>query len=761
MQAEQVRQLYQNAPLGMAATLINSLVFSSVSWDVVPRKAAVIWLSCLFTLTLLRTVLIYSYRKRSVLPAQAGRWGAWFIAGMALSGVTWGSAAVFLFPFSSSLHQALLLFVLGGMVAGAAGTFSIIMTSFLAFSIPALAPLAIRLLSMGDEVHVAMGGMTLLFAVLLYGAARNVHTAAVTSLKLRFENAHLVSYLASEKERTEKLNEELVAEIAVRRKAQEELQKHREHLEDVVAARTAEWSSANAQLRKEVAARKEAEDMLRESEEYFRSLIENALDIITVLDSNGTILFESPSIEKLLGYRQEELIGNDVFTHVHPEDFLPTRQHFTKLVQEPGAMESVELRIRHKNGSWRLLEAIGKSIGSAGSVRVIVNSRDITERKKLEEGIVKSQKLESLGILAGGIAHDFNNVITGISTNIELVKMHAKREDPWYPVLKKAELASARARDLTQQLLTFSLGGDPVKKTMLIGDVIREAAEFALRGSKAKCVFSLPEDLRPVEADEGQIRQVIHNIVMNADQAMPQGGVITVSCANVIIGSLEVQALTPGEYVKISIADHGVGVPREHLAKIFDPYFTTKQKGSGLGLATAYSIITKHGGDIAVESIMGAGTTLTLYLPASREEVKTTGDRGAGIVSGKGRVLIMDDEEIIRDAAQRILQTAGYEVEVVKDGSEAVELYRKARESGKPFGAVILDLTVPGGTGGKDALKRLLEIDPAVRAIVSSGYSHDPVMANYRDYGFVGVIAKPYKIREMSEIVRKVMEADT
>jgi CheY-like chemotaxis protein len=242
---------------------------------------------------------------------------------------------------------------------------------------------------------------------------------------------------------------------------------------------------------------------------------------------------------------------------------------------------------------------------------------------------------------------------------------------------------------------------------------------------------------------------------------MPQGGVIKVDCENVVIGPQPAPGMPPGEYVKIKIADRGVGIPREHLAKIFDPYFTTKQKGSGLGLAASYSIMKKHGGDITAESVIGLGTTLVLYLPAARgEEVNPSGSKPAGLASGSGRVLIMDDEEIIRDAARRILQTAGYEVEVTADGSEAIDLYRKARETGKPFGVVIMDLTVPGGIGGKDAIKRLLEIDPAVRAIVSSGYSHDPIMANYRDYGFMGVIAKPYKIREMSEIVRKVLTAD-
>jgi PAS domain S-box-containing protein len=756
--ADQVKQLYDRAPLGMIATVINSVTLVYVFWKVVPHHILLIWLTCLFTITVVRAVQVYRDRLKPSPLAEARTKEIQFIIGLALSGIVWGAAALFLFPVDSSIRQVFLAFVLGGMVAGAAGTLSIIRAAYLSFSIPVLTPLIFRFFAVGDEIHLTMGGMIVFFAVLIHFAALRVHSLSVLSFKLRFANRNLVTYLASAKDRAEKLNEELRTEIMERNKIEEELQKHQDHLGMLVKERTLEWERANARLQEEIAAHTVSENLRRQSEIYFRSLIENALDLITVLDSSGKILFESPSIERLLGYRRDELIGALVFEYLHPDDRPAAQDAFTRLVKAPGTSELIEIRLQHRDGSWRSYESIGKSlVDEDQGVRIIVNSRESTERKKLEEDILKAQKLDSLGVLAGGIAHDFNNLITGIMANIELARMHVKRNDLIAPILEKAEQASVQAHGLTQQLLTFSRGGEPVMKTVFINDLIREAASFALRGTKAGRTFSLAENLRPIEADIGQLRQVIHNIVINADQAMPQGGMITISGGNVSLGGNEFLSLKAGDYVRICVADQGIGIPKEHLDKIFDPYFTTKKHGAGLGLATAYSIIKKHGGIIFAGSKLGVGTTISIYLPASSKELKKKEDTSIGLRTGHGRILIMDDEAIILDAAEKILQTAGYEVELAKDGGEAIELYGKAREAGKPFDVVIMDLTVPGGMGGRETLAKLIELYPGVRAIVSSGYSQDPIMAHYEDYGFVGVIAKPYRVREMAEIVNKVI----
>ncbi len=383
--------------------------------------------------------------------------------------------------------------------------------------------------------------------------------------------------------------------------------------------------------------------------------------------------------------------------------------------------------------------------------------KEMVERARTEDELLKARRLESIGLLAGGIAHDFNNLLTAIVGNISLSKMFVNPEEKVFKRLNEAEKASMRARDLTQQLLTFSKGGAPIKRTASIAELLIDSASFALSGSNVKCEFALPEDLWSVEIDEGQISQVVNNVIINADHAMTEGGMVRVKAENTVLDDKIGLPLNAGHYVKISIEDQGTGIPEEHLPKIFDPYFTTKAKGSGLGLTTCYSIIKRHEGLITVESKVGAGTTFYIYLPASPR--KTSGEKNVseGPIHGTGRILVMDDEEIIREVAGKMLSHLGYQVDCAADGLEAIQLYIKAKSEGRPYSAVIIDLTIPGGMGGKEAIQRLLEIDPAIRAIVSSGYSHGPIMSEYRKFGFCSVVAKPYKVEDLSRAVHEAV----
>lgn len=507
---------------------------------------------------------------------------------------------------------------------------------------------------------------------------------------------------------------------------------------------------------------KRIEQSLRESEAKYSSLVEQARDGVFILQDD-VVKFSNRALAKILGYDVQELIGTPV-SELNPPD-LPSgiAEKYRKRMAGEEVPPLYETRIRGKDGSVKDVEISAELITYDGRLADIGSVRDVTERKRIEEELLKAQKLESIGILAGGIAHDFNNLLVGILGNISLAKLLQKLEPKVHQRLNEAEEAALQAKELTNQLLTFARGGAPIKKSISISKFLRDRACFAVRGSNVKCEFILPEGLWPVEVDEGQLTQVVNNLTINSKQAMPEGGTIKVYAQNIELNGEGHIPLRKGRYVKISFEDCGTGIPEENLQKIFDPYFTTKEKGRGLGLAVTRSIINRHGGHIDVESKIGAGTTFRIFLPASEHQVCDVSIDGGrpDRADIEGRILIMDDEQLVRDVACEILQFLGYKVTLAKDGADAVELYRKAKESGRPFDAVILDLTVPGAMGGKEAIVRLKQLDPEVKGIVSSGYSDDPIMTDFRAYGFVGVIAKPYQMAELGEVLQKVVQKGT
>ncbi|AFM24727.1 PAS domain S-box protein [Desulfomonile tiedjei] len=507
---------------------------------------------------------------------------------------------------------------------------------------------------------------------------------------------------------------------------------------------------------RDITERKRAKEALRESEEKYRLVVENANEAILV--AQGEMLrFVNRKAVEIMGYSEEELTSRPFVEFIHPDDRALVAGRYSQRLAGLNPPQVYAFRIVDRLGNLKWMEINAVALtweGKPASLNFLV---DITGRRKMEEELVKIQKLESLGVLAGGIAHDFNNILTAILGNISLAKMQAHFPEKATIRLTEAEKACLQAQGLTKQLLTFSKGGIPIKKTTIISQLIADSCNFAVTGSSSRCDFLIPDDLLPVDVDEGQIGQVLNNLVINAVHAMPQGGMIQVQAENVRAISTQALPLEEGDYVKISVRDQGIGIPERVLPKIFDPYFTTKNKGSGLGLATAYSIIKNHGGLITAESKEGVGTTMYTYLPAAQAVPRRLFDVNGLPQLGDGKILIMDDELSIRDVVCEVLSTLGYTVVLARDGSEAIKLYNAARESSHPFDVVVLDLTVADGMGGAETMQMLLHIDPNVKAVVSSGYSNDPLMADYATFGFKAMVAKPYTAKQLSDTLKRVM----
>ncbi|TAK03081.1 MAG: PAS domain S-box protein [Candidatus Manganitrophaceae bacterium] len=511
--------------------------------------------------------------------------------------------------------------------------------------------------------------------------------------------------------------------------------------------------------------RKRGEEALAAEKERLAVTLGSIGDGVIATDVTGRVLFINRTAEELSGWFQEEAVGrplSEVFHIVHEK----SRADCENPVEKVLATGQVVALANHtvliaKDGREHAIADSGAPIRNREGriIGVVLVFRDVTEKQRMQEELLRASTLESVGLLAGGVAHDFNNLLTAILGNLSLAMLSLDERSEIYERLGQAEKASMRARDLAQQLLTFAKGGAPVKKTASMVDLLQDSADFVVRGSNVRCEFSIQENLWPVEVDEGQVGQVIHNLILNAQQSMPEGGIIQIGAENKTIEEVKGLPLKGRDYIHITIRDFGIGIPKEHLSKIFDPYFTTKQKGSGLGLSTSYSIIKKHDGTMTVDSELGKGSTFSIYLPAFPNAAIPKDKEMIEIASlvGRGRILVMDDEEIIRDVFQEMLGRLGYEVTLAKEGLEAVSLYRSARESGHPFDAVIMDLTIPGGVGGKEAIRKLREIDPEVKAIVSSGYSNDPLAASFTAYGFSDFVAKPFRMEELGRVVKRIV----
>jgi len=445
-----------------------------------------------------------------------------------------------------------------------------------------------------------------------------------------------------------------------------------------------------------------------------------------------------------------------------------------KPVGSPGKTIQNTLGIINLEGGILLAHRMGKSveIGLSGApIRrdgqpingFVFAFRDVSEKRRIQDELLHTRKLEALGLLAGGIAHDFNNLLTAILGNLSLAKEEVSNPENCFQLLDETEAASIRAQELTNQLRIFSKGGTTTKSTIELGRTIKEAALFPLHGSNVKCRFNIASDLWPIIGDSGQIAQVIQNLVINADQAMPHGGILKLEAANcgrADLPDIAGSRLEGDRFIKISVKDKGVGISQENQTKIFDPYFSTKSQGGGLGLSVCYSIVKNHGGTMLVESQLNRGSEFCVYLPTALGPAKKqVEEKGVPVIQEKRsarRILVMDDEPTILNVIERMLRKSGHEAVTVKDGREALDVYKKMMQTDQSFDALILDLTIPGGMGGKEVMERILKLDPDAVGIVSSGYSTDPILSNFREYGFRATIAKPYRYKDFKEVIDSV-----
>jgi PAS domain S-box-containing protein len=554
------------------------------------------------------------------------------------------------------------------------------------------------------------------------------------------------------------------------RRAERKIGQYSDELALNVTLRTLELTEVIDRLEQEIVNRKRVEEALRNSEELYSNIVESMSDGIMVLDGDFNITYWNQAMENISKIQRQDAVNSrklpwDLFPHLAEQGI----DNMMKKAMEGTVVARDDIPYRLADGSEGFTAEMFLPLRTEnGDIRGIVGIiRDITEKKQLENHLQQKKKLHAVAEMASGIAHDFNNMLTSVVGFISLAKMNLKSGRPAIQELEKAEKIALRSSELSDTLITFSRGNKPIKKKVSIADFLKRSLHLTLSGSNIRFEFLSTNDNLQVEIDENQVAQAIYNIIQNAREAMPKGGKLSAKIEGFTANNRNTLNLQPGKYVRISIRDQGAGINVIHLDRIFDPYFSTKkrgtQKGMGLGLSIAHSIIKKHKGNVSAKSVRGNGSTFYIYLPridkkVYKADVSTTAEvkqNWDGTPNTK-KILIMDDEEDLLDVAGQLLNRLGFETDFAACGEEAMQKYQDAMHSDNGFDAVILDLTVKGGMGGEEALVKLLKIDPDVVAFVSSGYADDAVMVNHCKHGFRGMIVKPYNIDELGREISKI-----
>jgi len=724
---EQVRLLYMQAPVSNIVIILISLLYYFILQPRLNSNMLLLWTLALLITASCRMSLWYLRRIKPE-SRSAASWLNYYLMGCGLTGGAWSLIYPFLHDTNDPFVLTALLMLAFGVISSAVPILSPCIPAFILYTYPQGLILSITLLRFQNKAYYALAFAVCTYMIMTTLFTRNISRSILKSIRLQEENTTLIKDLNNEISQREKM----------------------------IAQRTLELKEKNHDLIKEIKIRKGTEEQLQQANADLDATLRAIPDLVFELDRNGKYINMWTQDTNLLVAQKEDLIGHTV------NEILPSNAAFQVMAAIREAAETgtsqgqiIRLQVEHGGEYWFELSTSKKQHTGSNS-HFLMLSRDITDKHQMEEELFKARKLESVGILAGGIAHDFNNILSSILGNIDLAYYRIDKQDiDTTRLLSDAKKATKRATKLTDQLLTFSKGGNPVKQKTSLATLVTESADFVLHGSNVLCNYSIPDHLWMVDVDSGQIGQVIQNIIVNAKHAMPEGGTVDIQCSNVQDTASEALLnVDKGDYVRITVNDTGVGIPKEIIDKVFDPYFTTKQEGSGLGLAICHSIVNKHEGYITVDSIMGKGTSFTIYLPALRSTERSTTEERIATLSVKSlRVMVMDDEEMLRNVASSQLAVLGHEPILVTDGSQAINRYQEMRDLDTPVDLVIMDLTIPGGMGGQEAAEKFLQIDPGIKIIVASGYSNDPVMANYKKYGFSAAIAKPFDLKELNNAI--------
>ncbi|MFC1883273.1 response regulator [Thermodesulfobacteriota bacterium] len=723
-----VDRLYKQGFIGLTATIVNACVLVFLLRNLIPHSTLAYWFSGALLSIIIRLILIRSYKKYSLRVGNPRMWGRLFVFGLALSGLIWGSAGIFLFPLDSTVHQAFLAFVLAGMVAGAVGAFSSLMWAFVAFSFPALLPVFFNLVYIRDEMHIAMAAMTLLFLILTFITAKRINSSTRELFSLKEQFAEMLSN------------------------------------------RTVELLKSNRRLEKEIEDRKITERALKESEKKFRDLFDSISDLIYAQDIEGKFLSVNHVLLKTWGYDPEDLIGDTALELMDPKSRPLFESKYLKKVKDDGSYHGIAKLFTKKGEKFYIEFKSTLVCPEEGEPYISGIGREVTDRilaqrkiDELQDQILQAKKMEAIGTLAGGIAHDFNNLLMGIQGNASLLLFDIDPKDKKYgKTKKKIETIEKLVQDganLTNQLLGFARGGKYESRPADLNKIIAKHNHLFKRTKKEIVINEkFEKNLWTVEVDRSQIEQALLDIYVNAVQAMPQGGNLSVQTENVSLNQEPATPfeVSPGRYVKLAIIDSGIGMDETTRQRIFEPFFTTKGmgRGSGLGLASVYGIIKNHGGFIDVRSSKGEGTIFEIYLPAiERERIKKE-DVPERIHKGEGTILLVDDEEMILEVGKKMLKKLDFKVLTAEGGKEAVRLYKRKR--GK-IDIVILDMIMPDMSGGK-TYDKLKETDPEVKVLLSSGYSINGEASEILERGCDGFIQKPFRLEKISQKIMEIMD---